>query len=143
MSEREQQTAEPDHKTPAGGHAAGDDATAPVVSGVAQREVAAAPSAGRSIEATTGIRPACPTCEGSTRETVNMVCPTCGFDYGTTTGGGCHPRCTLGPNADHPGYLEYRCITDAVDTLPWPGEDGYVDSLDMRTPPAQTTEPTR
>ena len=47
--------------------------------------------------------------------------------------GDCHPRCSLEPRTDHPGYLGYRCITDMVDTLPWPGEDGYEDSL---TPPA-------
>lgn len=45
------------------------------------------------------------------------------------TRGGCHPRCCLGPNADHPGYLGYRCITESVETLPWPGEDGYDESL--------------
>jgi len=24
----------------------------------------------------------CPTCKGSTRETTNLICQTCGFDYG-------------------------------------------------------------
>ena len=46
----------------------------------------------------------------------------------------CHPRCALGPYRDHPGYLGYRCITESVDTLPWPGEDGYEASV---LPPAE------
>lgn len=41
----------------------------------------------------------------------------------------CHPLCALGPRTDHPGYLEYRCITADIESLPWPGEDGYEDSL--------------
>ena len=45
------------------------------------------------------------------------------------TRGGCHPACALGPQADHPGYLGYRCITESVDPLPWPGEDGYEASV--------------
>lgn len=28
----------------------------------------------------------CPTCTGPGRQTVGMVCPTCGTDYGTTAG---------------------------------------------------------
>lgn len=35
----------------------------------------------------------------------------------------CHPDCVLGPNADHPGYLEYRCIDGNVNSLPFPGEE--------------------
>lgn len=38
------------------------------------------------------------------------------------TQGGCHPHCSLGPRADHPGYLGYRCITESGTPLPWPGE---------------------
>ena len=34
----------------------------------------------------------------------------------------CHPDCALGPDRDHPGYLEYRCIDEAVNALPFPGE---------------------
>lgn len=42
----------------------------------------------------------------------------------------CHPDCVLG-TADHPGYLEYRCIDDAVNALPFPGEKTEADG---RTP---------
>lgn len=36
----------------------------------------------REVKPMVGIRPDCPTCEGPSRETINMACPTCGFDYG-------------------------------------------------------------
>lgn len=35
---------------------------------------------------------------------------------------GCHPRCTIGPDADHPGSAEYRCQDEHGNSLPFPGE---------------------
>ena len=34
----------------------------------------------------------------------------------------CHRDCVLGPNRDHPGYLEYRCQDSNGNSLPFPGE---------------------
>lgn len=34
----------------------------------------------------------------------------------------CHQGCALGPSADHPGYLGYRCISSSVEPLPFPDE---------------------
>lgn len=50
---------------------------------IVRREVGPWMTEGGEVEPTAGIRSNCPTCEGPNRETVNMVCPTCGFDHGS------------------------------------------------------------
>lgn len=34
----------------------------------------------------------------------------------------CHPDCVIGPNADHHGTSEYRCMDSGMRWLPFPGE---------------------
>lgn len=34
----------------------------------------------------------------------------------------CHPDCAIGPNGDHHGTMEYRCMTTAGAAIPFPGE---------------------
>jgi hypothetical protein len=41
----------------------------------------------------------------------------------------CHPRCALGPDRDHPGYMAYRCVDADGHALLFPDETGYEESL--------------
>lgn len=41
----------------------------------------------------------------------------------------CHPDCTIGPNADHPGSSSYRCQDKNGQSLPFPGE--RCDAIDL------------
>lgn len=41
----------------------------------------------------------------------------------------CHAECTIGPNADHHGTMEYRCMDESGHGLPFPGEPSTVIDL--------------
>lgn len=60
--------------------------------------------------------------------------------HSTEKDAACHPGCAI-KGGDHPGTRGYRCMNDAGETLPFPGEDwpGQHDYPTRVIPPAMTS----